>query len=78
MIIKKKETLAQVFSCEFSKIFKNTFFIEHLRVTASGDLDISFSHFHFTLDFFTLGIALCRQDLNNFCFPLPYVYHIVE
>ena len=27
----KKETLAQVFSYEFCKIFKNTFFIEHLR-----------------------------------------------
>ena len=26
----KKETLAQVFSCEFSEIFKSTFFIEHL------------------------------------------------
>ena len=25
-----KETLAQVFSCEFSNIFKNTFFVEHL------------------------------------------------
>ena len=49
----------------FAKIFKNTFFIEHLRVTASGDLGISFSHFQFTLDFFTLGIAFCRQDLNN-------------
>ena len=31
----KKETLAQVFSCEFCKIFKNTFFTEHLRTTAS-------------------------------------------
>ena len=27
--------MAQVFSCEFCKISKNTFFIEHLRVTAS-------------------------------------------
>ena len=27
----KKETLAQVFSCEFCEIFKSTFFIEHLR-----------------------------------------------
>ena len=27
----KKETLAQVFSCEFYEIFKNTFFIEQLR-----------------------------------------------
>ena len=31
----KKETLAQVFSCEFSEISKNTFFKEHLRTTAS-------------------------------------------
>ena len=28
----KKETLAQVFSCEFGEIFKNTFFKEHLRL----------------------------------------------
>ena len=27
----KRETLAQVFSCEFCEIFKNTFFIEHLQ-----------------------------------------------
>ena len=27
----KKETLAQVFPCEFCEIFKNTFFTEHLR-----------------------------------------------
>ena len=26
-----KETLAQMFSCEFCEILKNTFFIEHLR-----------------------------------------------
>ena len=31
----KKENLAQVFSCEFCEVFKNTLFIEHLRVTAS-------------------------------------------
>ena len=29
-----KETLAQVFSCEFCEIFKNTFFTGHLRATA--------------------------------------------
>ena len=32
----KKETLAQVFSGEFCKISKNTFFTEHLWATASG------------------------------------------
>ena len=31
----KKETLAQVFSCEFCEIFYNTFFTEHLWTTAS-------------------------------------------
>ena len=31
----KKETLAQMFSCEFCEIFKNTFFTEHLWTTAS-------------------------------------------
>ena len=32
----KKETLAQVFSCEFCEISKNTFFTEHLLATASS------------------------------------------
>ena len=31
----KKQTLAQVFSCEFFEISKNTFFTEHIRMTAS-------------------------------------------
>ena len=32
----KKEPLAQVFSCEFSKTSKNTFFTEHVWTTASA------------------------------------------
>ena len=31
----KKEKLALIFSCEFRETFKNTFFTEHLRGTAS-------------------------------------------
>ena len=34
----KKETLAQVFSCEFFEISKNTFLIEHLRTTAFTEI----------------------------------------
>ena len=34
----KKEALAQVFSCEFREISKNTFFIEHLWATASNEV----------------------------------------
>ena len=33
--LQKKEALAQVFSCEFCDISKNTFFTEHIRTTAS-------------------------------------------
>ena len=35
----KKEILAQVFSCGFCEISKNTLFTEHLWVTASGGKD---------------------------------------
>ena len=31
----KKETLAQVLSCKFGEIFKNIYFTEHVRTTAS-------------------------------------------
>ena len=31
----KKETLTEVFSCEFCEISENTFFAEHLWTTAS-------------------------------------------
>ena len=32
----EKETPVHVFSCDFCEIFKNVFFIEHLRANASG------------------------------------------
>ena len=32
----ENETLAQVFSCKFCEIFKNTFFTEHFQVNASN------------------------------------------
>ena len=35
LFFNKKETLAQVFSCDFCEISKNPFFIEHLGTTAS-------------------------------------------
>ena len=37
----KKETLAQMLFCEFHEIFKNTFFTEHRRATASGQILLS-------------------------------------
>ena len=48
----KKETLAQVFSCEFCEIFKNTFFTEHLRTTASKILSAASFHRYSENDIF--------------------------
>ena len=45
----KKETLAQVFSCEFYEISKNTFFTEHLRTTASVIFPFSSGSFLYSL-----------------------------
>ena len=42
--LRKKETLAQVFSSEFFEISKNTSFTEHLRVTASDSKKVIFLH----------------------------------
>ena len=40
----KKETVAQVFSSEFREILKYTFLKKHLRVTASGGIQLSRLH----------------------------------
>ena len=45
----KNETLAQVFSCEFCEISKNTFFTEHLRATASVTFSFSSGSFLYSL-----------------------------
>ena len=41
-----KKRLAQVFSCEFCKICKNTFFTEHLRATASAVSHWCYHRYH--------------------------------
>ena len=38
----KKETLAQLLSCEFCQISKNTFFTEHVWTTAFKDFHLDF------------------------------------
>ena len=45
----KKETLAQVFSCEFCEISKNNFSIEHLSTTASDPPKISENLWYFLI-----------------------------
>ena len=78
-----KEALAKVTFCEFCEIFKNTFFAEHLRVTASDirmqvvviynlNLFLQFVTINFTfslLRVFTLVHALLSL---NFCVDLLF------
>ena len=47
----KEETPAQVLSCEFWEIFKNTFFIKHLCVTPSVTLTLLKYDFQFIVHF---------------------------
>ena len=55
----KKETLAQVFSCEFCKISKNTCFTEHLWAAAS---DAGWS----SSDQFTIEVQWKRHNMIPF------------
>ena len=50
----KKETLAQVFSCEFCEISKNTFSSRTPLVTASA------------MTFIHLGVYLCKSDVKTY------------
>ena len=54
----KKETLAQVFFCEFCEISKNTFFKEHLWTTASVN-----SCFSIIFSIFNKLKILCKDCL---------------
>ena len=52
----KKETLEQVFSFEFSKISKNTFFTEHLWTTASRLLRVE-KCLHYSIEISVLDFS---------------------
>ena len=48
----KKETLVQVFSCEFCEISINTFSTEHLQKTTSKMLELpNFGHYYYVITF---------------------------
>ena len=61
----KKETLAEVFSCEFCEISKNTFFTEHLWTTASGITCVTVYVQYFFLILVLLQVELFYQFLQN-------------
>ena len=76
----KKETLAQVFSCGFCEICKNTFFTEHLRTTASGSRFCWSYRFFQICNFSDFGIhhfrlrpaTLLKRSLWHRCFPVNF------
>ena len=61
----KKETLAQVFSCEFCEISKNTFHIEHLQTSASASwLQLSSPYFFLGTGIFLANEAILHNNVN--------------
>ena len=66
----KKEILAQVFSCEFCEISKNTFFKEHLWTTASvWCSNYPNSYFWKALEFYLRVLSLwvsLSEDTSNY------------
>ena len=85
----KKETLAQVFSCEFCEISKNIFFIEHVWATAFefGLLRKS-SSFSFLTSFacvntsYNISIFTCSINMDTFGTAKPifffHIYHLYQ
>ena len=70
----EKETLAQVFSCEFSDFFRNTFFIAHFRWLLIKCLVIKpFASNFFTTQFVTQHIV--TKVFVMFCVIWYYLYN---
>ena len=60
----KKETLAQVFSCEFCKVFQNTFLKEHLRwLLLTFGIDLRSFRFVHQIKLFRGNIKRCNHIL---------------
>ena len=66
----KKETLAQVFSCEFCKIFEETFFTEHLWTTSSEN-----KRQNFYFDYDLLKVFLNVFSWRNLLVPWNVMFH---
>ena len=75
----KKETLAQVFTCEFSEISKNTFFTEQFRwlLLYHTSSMVRTVLINFLLETFTsvINFSLKEKCLNRFI--LPKVFYCV-
>ena len=65
----ENETLAQVFSCKFCEIFKNTFFTEQFQVNASN---IRMQ----VVVIYKLNLSL--QFYNDKLYPLLWVFTLVH
>ena len=68
----KNETLAQVFSCEFCEIYKNTLFTEHLWTTAYLAVVMSFPN----RDKIVISYFKQRKMRANLYNPEAYLGHV--
>ena len=70
----KKEALAQVLSCEFCKIFKSTFFTEHLWTTDtySDTFRLEFKSFLYFDFLFHLCFNIANLHMHQFFVSVDY------
>ena len=61
----KKETLAQVFCCEFCKISKNTFFSEHRGETASYVNNSEIARNTYLVKNLQMAASVIRSDFSQ-------------
>ena len=67
----KKKTLAQMFSCEFCEISKNTFFTEHLQATASANMLLKLANSYVSTSLQKIRNILSNYEImNRDCLPL--------
>ena len=69
----KKETLAQLFSCEFQEISKNIFFTEHLRATASLET-VKTSPIIFSGYSFLTNLLRCKYLIKRILYRLIQMF----
>ena len=68
----KREHMALVFSCEFCKIFQNTFFAEHLRTTVEAHACKCFLKYSFYIHI--PQYVTYKHKTFFSCFEVCYIY----
>ena len=74
----EKETLAQVFSCEFCEVFTNSFLIEHLPWLLPSLLQTSNEFSIVAIGLFLISFPICFSPFSSSFFVTPSLVVAVQ